>query len=256
MLEAQVSSATRNATRHNNAYSSENESEDEEDRYQRELESALKQSQADRNDPSKSHASASSRANTTNRFILDRAILERERLERQRNVKRARGENPDEDRLNKRSRSGEPSTSASSSVELSTANGVSIPMLERFFWNSELFPVANKHSQPRLDNKPTIRLSEILGKVSTHSSLHGQSNTSRSAEIRYPLCNTFFVFYRSSMDISILRPEHSCDIGWTTGIWRSAYKKYISKLGSHECIFKKRIRLHAYEGMSSRAVLC
>ncbi|KAG1890452.1 tyrosyl-DNA phosphodiesterase-domain-containing protein [Suillus fuscotomentosus] len=115
-------------------------------------------------------------------FLSERAQMERERLER---LKRLRGQDADdgggispptkrqhipssEKHANGRaniasaSSSSVPSGSSASSRTASTSIN-STPTSEQLFWNGELRPTANKHSQPRQDGKPTFRLTEVLG---------------------------------------------------------------------------------------------
>lgn len=124
-------------------------------------------------------------------FLSDRAQLEKERLGR---LKRYRGEDDKNENTEgcspqppvKRphlssvestdrrvtqlqSSSSGPSSSSSSSTHGKfnyKVSGVQVlPVINQLFWDGELRPTANKHSQPRDDGKVTFRLSEVLGPV-------------------------------------------------------------------------------------------
>lgn len=133
-------------------------------------------------------SSQSARNTPAASFLSERAQMERERLER---LKRLRGQDADdgggispptkrqhipssERHANGRaniasaSSSSIPSGSSTSSRTASTSIS-STPTSEQLFWNGELRPTANKHSQPRQDGKPTFRLTEVLGSVRVDS---------------------------------------------------------------------------------------
>jgi tyrosyl-DNA phosphodiesterase-1 len=166
--------------------------DDDDDRFRSELlqaiqasktESSMTTTQSVRN-PEPLSQSAPSRSTPAASFLSERAQMEKERLER---LKRVRGQDSnDESRISptaKRqhipsseihangraniasaSSSSVPSDSSASSRAASTAVN-QIPTSEQLFWNGELRPTANKHSQPRQDGKSTFRLTEVLGSV-------------------------------------------------------------------------------------------
>ncbi|KAG1873180.1 tyrosyl-DNA phosphodiesterase-domain-containing protein [Suillus subluteus] len=124
----------------------------------------------------------SARSTPAASFLSERAQMERERLER---LKRVRGRDTDDGtrisppakrqhipsseihangqaNIASASSSSVPSSSSASSRTASTAIN-HIPTSEQLFWNGELRPTANKHSQPRQDGKSTFRLTEVLG---------------------------------------------------------------------------------------------
>ncbi|KAN0079823.1 Tyrosyl-DNA phosphodiesterase domain containing protein [Tylopilus felleus] len=122
-------------------------------------------------------------------FLSERAQLEKERLAR---LKRYRGESDDHEDIGDRSQQPpvkrphlsfvepidrrvnqpHPTRSASSTTTSSSTRGNldskttgihAVPVINQLFWDGELRPTANKHSQPREDGKATFRLSEVLG---------------------------------------------------------------------------------------------
>lgn len=126
-------------------------------------------------------------------FLSERAQLEKERLAR---LKRYRGESDDHEDIGDRSQQPpvkrphlslvepidrrvnqpHPTRSASSTTTSSSTRGNldskttgihAVPVINQLFWDGELRPTANKHSQPREDGKATFRLSEVLGPVRT-----------------------------------------------------------------------------------------
>lgn len=121
-------------------------------------------------------------------FLSERAQLEKERLAR---FKRCRGESDDHENTGGQSQqppvkrlhlsSLEPtdrrvkqlqSTPSTSSYSSSSSihgklDSKALPVINQLFWDGELRPTANKHSQPREDGKATFRLSEVLGPVRT-----------------------------------------------------------------------------------------
>lgn len=121
-------------------------------------------------------------------FLSERAQLEKERLAR---LKRCRGESDDHenaggqsqqppvkrlhlssleptDRRVKQLQSTPSTSSYSSSSSIHGKLDSKAPLvINQLFWDGELRPTANKHSQPREDGKATFRLSEVLGPVRT-----------------------------------------------------------------------------------------
>jgi tyrosyl-DNA phosphodiesterase-1 len=126
-------------------------------------------------------------------FLSERTQLEKERLAR---LKRCRGESDDHENAGGQSQQppvkrlhlssleptdrrvkqlqSTPSTSSNSSSSSihgrldSKITGVqALPVIDQLFWDGELRPTANKHSQPREDGKATFRLTEVLGPVRT-----------------------------------------------------------------------------------------
>lgn len=141
----------------------------------------------EQNTSSISSSTFQSRTSTpSSSFLSDRAQLERERLAR---LKRHRGEDHEDEPSsqtslpNKRQylftnqgRTDERASTMPSSSSLSSSNSnledkvkakspnAKIPsVVDQVFWDGELRPTANLHSQPRQDGKPTFRLSEVLG---------------------------------------------------------------------------------------------
>lgn len=168
------------------------DSEDEnEDHFQSELQRAIESSKAEtsRSTTQSVHASEppsqSARSTPAANFLSERAQMERERLER---LKRVRGEDVDDggrslttakrqhtsssevhadDRANTVASTPSYSVSSCSSTSSRAANTARslIPTSEQLFWDGELRPTANRHSEPRQDGKPTFRLTEVLGSV-------------------------------------------------------------------------------------------
>lgn len=132
-------------------------------------------------------------------FLSERARLEKERLAR---LKHYRGQSDDHDNdgvrsqqppvkrlhissvepINRRVNQLQSTPSISSNSSSSSTHGrfdskttevQVVPVIDQLFWDGELRPTANKHSQPREDGKATFRLSEVLGPVCTQS--HTQS---------------------------------------------------------------------------------
>ncbi|EGN94780.1 hypothetical protein SERLA73DRAFT_171190 [Serpula lacrymans var. lacrymans S7.3] len=103
---------------------------------------------------------------TPSAFLSERAQLEKERLERQKRLRQDAGfEDENTAPPAKRqhiSSSSRVSTNrrADTSVSASSSSSTSV------FWEGELRPVANRHTDPRQDGKPTFRLTEVLGKKS------------------------------------------------------------------------------------------
>jgi len=179
------------------------DSDDDELRFQQDLHRAMEASRADSTTPAEptqpttkavveqntssvSSTFQSGSSTPSSSFLSDRAQLERERLAR---LKRHRGEDHEDkpsslpnkrqylstnlERTDERA-STMPSISSSSSSSSNLedkvkakASNVKIPsVVDQVFWDGELRPTANLHSEPRQDKKPTFRLSEILGPVS------------------------------------------------------------------------------------------
>jgi len=170
-----------------------NDHEDDEDaRFQAELQRALEASKAETSQKNRVDgppiSEPQSNGSSASAFISERAQLEKERRERQKRLRREAGlDDNDEGQMDgdgepraKRqhlsSLSGVrtnsrpnpvPSSSSSSSYSATVSRSApSIQNIEQLFWDGELRPIANKHADPREDGKPTFRLTEILGKVS------------------------------------------------------------------------------------------
>ncbi|KAG1777981.1 tyrosyl-DNA phosphodiesterase-domain-containing protein [Suillus placidus] len=162
--------------------------DDDDDRFQSELLQAIQVSKTESSRATTQSVhnpeppSQSVRSTPTASFLSERAQMERERLER---LKRVRGKDADDGgrisppakrqripsfeilangraNIASASSSSLPSGSSASSRTASTAINP-IPTSEQLFWNGELRPTANKHSQPRQDGKSTFRLTEVLG---------------------------------------------------------------------------------------------
>ncbi|KAL4077535.1 tyrosyl-DNA phosphodiesterase-domain-containing protein [Scleroderma citrinum] len=149
------------------------------------LAQSVTQATVELNSSSMPSASQSRTSTPSGSFLSERAQLEKERLAR---LKRQHNEDHEDEPSsqtslpNKRQYS---STSlaerasiaasassisslnlnSSSPEEMSKANApnAKIPVVDQLFWDGELRPTANLHSQPRQDAKPTFRLSEVLG---------------------------------------------------------------------------------------------
>jgi tyrosyl-DNA phosphodiesterase-1 len=170
---------------------SEDEGEGEgENHFQSELQRAIEASKAEasRSTSQSVHQSEtpsqSARSTPVASFLSERAQMEKERLER---LKRARGQDADDEGRSsttaKRqhifssevqadgractiaSASSSSVSSGSSATRAANAFKRPIPTSEQLFWDGELRPTANKHSEPRQDEKPTFRLTEVLGPV-------------------------------------------------------------------------------------------
>ncbi|KIJ04463.1 hypothetical protein PAXINDRAFT_104170 [Paxillus involutus ATCC 200175] len=180
--------------------------DEEEERFQAELQRAIEASKAGTDahrglaqvpkptDTSESQASQGGTSTPSGSvpFLSERAQLEKERLER---LKRLRNESDDpeagleksqpppvkrqhltsaHERTDRRINQF-PSTISSSSSHASLeekqrgkTSNVMTPVMDQLFWEGELRPTANKHSQPREDGRASFRLTEILG-PSIHS---------------------------------------------------------------------------------------
>lgn len=176
------------------------DSDDDELRFQQDLHRAMEASRTDSTTPAEptqpttkavveqntssvSSTFQSGSSTPSNSFLSDRAQLERERLAR---LKRYRGEDHEDkpsslpnkrqylstnlERTDERA-SAMPSISSSSSSssnfedkgKAKASNAKISSVVDQVFWDGELRPTANLHSEPRQDGKPTFRLSEILG---------------------------------------------------------------------------------------------
>ncbi|KAF9461346.1 tyrosyl-DNA phosphodiesterase-domain-containing protein [Collybia nuda] len=167
------------------------EEDDEEIRFQAELQRALNTSKAEASRTSRENAKSSApelqAVIPTSAFLSERAKLEKERRERQ---KRLRPDVIDDDhdhdsgreddeppakrqRLSSssgvRADKGKANTaslyrsSSSASAAVPTTN---VPTIEQVFWGGEFRQTATRHAEPRKDGQPTFRLTEILGKKS------------------------------------------------------------------------------------------
>ncbi|KAF8553316.1 phospholipase D/nuclease [Imleria badia] len=168
--------------------------DDQEQQFQKDLRRALEASKVELQeqhaiDPTKAQTvlnPGSTSASSSTSFPSERAQLEKEKL------KHYRGESDDHE--NTEGRSQQPpvewphlssvkptnrrvnqlqstpsisSNSSSSSIhggfDSKTTVVQAVPVIDQLFWDGELRPTANKHSQPREDDKATFRLSEVLG---------------------------------------------------------------------------------------------
>ncbi|KAG0694966.1 tyrosyl-DNA phosphodiesterase-domain-containing protein [Suillus ampliporus] len=163
--------------------------DDDDDRFQSELQRAIEASKAEasrstmQSAHNSEHPSQSSRSTPAASFLSERAQMERERLER---LKRVRGQDADDrghspppakrqhvssSEIHANGRANNVASASSSSVfpgSLASSRAASaarppVPTSEQMFWDGELRPTANKHSEPRQDGKPTFRLTEVLG---------------------------------------------------------------------------------------------
>jgi tyrosyl-DNA phosphodiesterase-1 len=176
--------------------------DEEEERFQAELQRAIEASKAGTDahrgpaqvpKPTNTSESQASQSGTSTPsgsvpFLSERAQLEKERLER---LKRLRNESDDREAGLEKSQPPPfkrqhlssahernrrinqfPSTISSSSSCASLeekpkgkTSNVTTPVMGQLFWDGELRPTANRHSQPREDGRATFRLIEILGSV-------------------------------------------------------------------------------------------
>ncbi|KAG6828194.1 hypothetical protein H0H92_008813 [Tricholoma furcatifolium] len=169
-------------------------SEDEGDvQFQTELQQALAVSEAlpNHEDDSKppepeTHSSATAHPN----FLLERAKMEKERLER---LKRLRpqstndtgcqddddDDDDDDEGLSQppakrqhlsscgvRVRNDSTSSSSRRGTEAVQTVPTNVPTIDQKFWGGEIRQTATQHAEPRMDGRPTFRLTEILGKKS------------------------------------------------------------------------------------------
>ncbi|KAG8215114.1 tyrosyl-DNA phosphodiesterase-domain-containing protein [Butyriboletus roseoflavus] len=173
-------------------------SDDEEQQFQRDLQRAIEASNVESEEhravvpmpqtpATYTRGAPTSSGSTT--FLSERAQLEKERLAR---LKRYRDESDDHEnsggqseqpfvkrshissieptdrKVNQHQSSSFISSNSSSSsmhekVASEATGGPTVPVIDQLFWDGELRPTANRHSQPREDGKATFRLSEVLG---------------------------------------------------------------------------------------------
>jgi tyrosyl-DNA phosphodiesterase-1 len=169
------------------------EDEDEDARFQAELERAIAASQAETSRQSSRTAtnvmaSSDSRPNApeASAFLSERAQLEKERRERQKRLRNEAsfegnryGDDSDDDMAivepptkrqvflaslpemctdNSRARPTLSSAAPSTSADVQT--------IDQVFWDGEFRQTATKHADPRKDARPTFRITEVLGRVS------------------------------------------------------------------------------------------
>ncbi|KAH7927597.1 phospholipase D/nuclease [Leucogyrophana mollusca] len=157
--------------------------DDDETRFQTELRRAIEESKAQSSrasiHPAQSPPESASGIPSAP-YLSERAKLEQERLER---LKRMRGDvdleggsarpakrqytSSSQVQTNGRanntaSASSSIATNAHSEAKGTTSIGNILP-IDQLFWDGELRPVANIHTNPRQDGKPVFRLTEILG---------------------------------------------------------------------------------------------
>ncbi|KAH7906456.1 tyrosyl-DNA phosphodiesterase-domain-containing protein, partial [Hygrophoropsis aurantiaca] len=137
---------------------SDGEDETEETRFQEQLRRAIEASKAESSTTNFAPSAAESARETPSApFLSERAKLEKERLER---LKRIRGDSDHEESSAPPAKSSAPTTRSESKGKEKQVNTSPIDQL---FWEGELRPVANRHTDPRPDGKPVFRLTEILG---------------------------------------------------------------------------------------------
>lgn len=173
------------------------EEDDEETRFQAELQRALEASKTEASrtshETTKKTAPEPRPITPASVFLSERAQLEKERRERQKRLRPDAAQDDDGDRdggreddeppakrqhilsssgvrtdkgkANPASSSYRPSSSASGSVP-----AANVPTIEQLFWNGEFRQTATRHAEPRKDGQPTFRLTEILGKVEISTS--------------------------------------------------------------------------------------
>lgn len=170
-------------------------SDDEDQKFQRDLRRVIETSKVESQERHTINPTPSAQATQagmptssgSTKFLSERAHLEKERLAR---LKRYRGESDDHggqtqqppvkrphllsgptDRRVTQLRSTPSISSSSSSSSIhgrsdsKTTEMQTVPVIDQLFWDGELRPTANRHSQPREDGKATFRLSEVLGPV-------------------------------------------------------------------------------------------
>lgn len=202
LMDAQTSSLSgTSGTKPPNDRTPGNASDDEEQQFQKDLQRAIEASKVESQEhhvvvptpqTQNTHGGTPTSSGSTT-FLSERAQLEKARLAR---LKRYRSESDDHEtaggwsqqppvkrshissveptdrRVNQlQSSSSISSNSSSSSIHgrlgSKTAGVQVVPVIDQLFWDGELRPTANKHSQPREDGKATFRLSEVLGPVRT-----------------------------------------------------------------------------------------
>lgn len=168
--------------------------DNEEARYQADLRRALEASKAESQSsqpplsPSVPSAKVEESKPGPSSFLSERAKLEKERLERQKRLRREVG--LDDEKAEKyNAESGEDSdismdgpptkrqhlsTSSQEKSIPSILTGGPGPSEAEIFWDGELRQTATRFAEPRKDNKPTFRLTQVLGNVSHHLALSGQ----------------------------------------------------------------------------------
>jgi tyrosyl-DNA phosphodiesterase 1 len=119
-------------------------------------------------------------------FLSERAQLEKERRERQKRLRpeaaldgNDHGDDSDEDvavreppakRQHLSSSSGVRTNNASTrpaSSSSTPSTSANVPTIDRVFWDGEFRQTATKHAEPRKDGRPTFRITEVLGQVSS-----------------------------------------------------------------------------------------
>jgi tyrosyl-DNA phosphodiesterase-1 len=168
--------------------------EDEDVRFQAELERAIAASQAETSRQSgrtTTNATAlpdsHSNASEASAFLSERAQLEKERRDRQKRLRKEAGfddngygDDSDKDMViveppakrqdfltssavactdNSRARPTLPSSTPGTSADMQT--------IDQVFWDGEFRQTATKHADPRKDGRPTFRITEVLGQVSS-----------------------------------------------------------------------------------------
>ena len=153
------------------------DSDDEDVRYQKDLQQALEASKVSGHSlPVSSPLGLSKKEEPKqglSSFLLERAKLEKERLERQ---KRLRGEtargkmkavkdDSDSETKSDGNMDGPPPKRHHMS-KLPQGNSNPSSRQEKFFWNGELRQTATRYTEERMDRRPTFRLTQVLGSVS------------------------------------------------------------------------------------------
>lgn len=151
--------------------------DDDETKFQREIERAIEASKSSRSTPGTESVGSSAMQvqEPPSAFMSERAIMERERLARQKRLRKEAGLDDEDDLSAKRQHlPSEGSSSLPSSPEIPSkgkskathsATSTNVPTIDQIFWEGEVRQIANKHAEPREDGRPTFRLTEILGKV-------------------------------------------------------------------------------------------
>jgi hypothetical protein len=92
------------------------------------------------------------------------------------------------------------SSSSAAAVSQSTTN---VETADQLFWDGEVRPIANKHSYPRKDGKPTFRLTEILGKACPSTRIQQRLLFIHLAltEIRHVVCDLVIICLDALVDL-------------------------------------------------------
>lgn len=151
---------------------SDSEPDDPDAQFQRDLDAALKASQADPARASGMPAPADTPAMSS--FMLERKKLEAERLARQKRLRgedsttssaRDGGDDDDADKPPPQKRQATTASRARAGANRSYSSSASTSSNSGLFWDGELRPTANMHVDANKATGPVFRLTEIIGDV-------------------------------------------------------------------------------------------